>query len=83
MIIAVPVSQQFQEIYSTFAVGTFKPGKPFIANMGAVTVFTLVPCTRIVNIDMGGILQTRSQYALFFLMIQILIFRYNVAQMPF
>ncbi len=49
--------------------------------MSAVTVFTLVASTRIINIDVGRVLQAYSQYAIFFLVIPIFIFRYDVAEL--
>jgi hypothetical protein len=53
-------THEFEKIDATFALSAFKPGKPLIANMGAIAVFTIVPGAGFIDIDVVGNLKANG-----------------------
>jgi hypothetical protein len=43
--------QQLKKVNPAFTVRAFKPGKLFIADVGAISVLTVMPGTSIINVD--------------------------------
>ena len=60
--------EKSQEIDAAFAFRTFKPGKVWVADMRAVSVFALMPGTGIVDIDIVRDLQGGRYHPIFFTM---------------
>ncbi len=53
-IVHLPCTQEFKEIDPALAVGTLKPSKKFIANMGTIAVFPGMARSGIIDVNMIG-----------------------------
>ena len=73
--------QELQEINPAFAVGTMKGRKEFVSDMGKVAVFTFVPGSRVVYINICGDCQAYIKDCVFLIMKAIMIFNNNVVEL--
>jgi len=58
-VVCLPCAKELEKIDSAFAVCALKPCKPFIADMGAVAVLSIMAGAGIVYMDIGRDLQPR------------------------
>ena len=72
-IICSLTSQEFQEINSILTRGGFKPGEPFIPNVGAIAIHSLMAGSRIIGVDITRSRQPDPQNVLLFQMVQLFV----------
>ena len=65
-VILVAGAQNLQKIYPALAFVAFEIREPFVADVGAVAVFAVVPRPGVVDVDMARGLQVRRQDILLF-----------------
>ena len=78
-------AQQAEKVDSAFALGTFKPGKKLIADMGTVTVCAVMTGAGVINVDIRWYFKPRAKDLIFFFVKALFVFDddvYAVSYLP-